>query len=267
MKNQANFLLLLCTKDIELIKLVQDTDIDSIIVEWERIDESDHNPIDEQLIKSEWGETFQKVRANTNKHLICRLNPNHLHRNLELETAISLGADEIWLPKITTIEEVENALDLINNRCQLGIVIETVEAVKLAPKFNQLPLSHVHIGLNDLRDALRKPHSFYALIDGTVENILKNLNIPYGFGGLTLPEKGSPIPCQLLMGELIRLKCKFSLLRRSFIADTVGKNLKTEVEKIGQALNQKSLRNQEQIRSDHQKFTELVKKLLHEGEN
>lgn len=258
MKNINKLKLLLCTKDINLVHLAEKTDIDGIIVEWERIEENDNNLIEKQIIESEWGKILEEIRNQTNKHLICRLNPNHSLRNFELETAISLGADEIWLPKISTFQEVEKALNLIDNRCQLGVVIETEEGIKLAEKLNQLPLSHIHIGLNDLRDALGKPHSFYSLIDGTVENIVKNLVIPYGFGGLTLPEKGSPIPCQLLMGELIRLGCNFSLLRRSFIADTLNKNWQEEVTKIRSELNKIYARSQEQIELDHIKFSRLV---------
>ncbi len=95
-----------------------------------------------------------------------------------------------------------------------------------------------------------------------MENIVKNLIIPYGFGGLTLPEKGSPIPCKLLMGELMRLGCNFSLLRRSFLADTITKNWQENVTKIRLELNKINTRSQEQIELDHAQFSQLVNKIL-----
>ncbi|MBF2057830.1 MAG: hypothetical protein IGQ45_11590 [Cyanobacterium sp. T60_A2020_053] len=146
---------------------------------------------------------------------------------------------------------MERALNVINNTCRLGIVIETKNAIKLAKELNQLPLSHIHIGLNDLRDALQKPHSFYSLIDQTIDNLVNDLTIPYGFGGLT-------IPCQLLMGELIRLQCSFSLLRHSFITDIFGKNWQEELTKIRLELNRIKQLSTTETQYNHQKFKDLL---------
>lgn len=66
---------------------------------------------------------------------------------------------------------------------------------------------------------------FRAVSDGTVERVQRHFSIPFGFGGLTLPERGNPIPCRLLIGEMIRLSCNFSFLRRPFFRDTGGENL------------------------------------------
>ncbi|HEX7705339.1 MAG TPA: hypothetical protein VF701_02675, partial [Thermoanaerobaculia bacterium] len=40
-----------------------------------------------------------------------------------------------------------------------------------------------------------------------------------GFAGLTHPAGGAPIPCRLLISEMVRLECTFSFVRRSFRRD------------------------------------------------
>ena len=50
--------------------------------------------------------------------------------------------------------------------------------------------------------------------------------------GLTVPEGGHPVPCRLLAGELARLGASFTFLRRSFHADTAGRDLDVEVPRI-----------------------------------
>lgn len=262
MNSNNYFQLLLCSCDPHIVKSCSEAGVDGVIVEWERIEQQIDDSINFLNIKAEMSENLKKVRNSTRDLVICRLNPYHLYTEIEIETAISLGADEIWLPKVSTLKEVETIIAIVNSRSQIGIVIETIEALNLIKELTQLPLTRIHIGLNDLRDALKNPHSFCSLVDGTIENIVKNLTIPYGFGGLTLPDQGSPIPCTLLMGELIRLGCSFSLLRRSFISDTRGKDLTQEIPRIREKLTELASRCSQEIVKDHQIFSQLVHNLI-----
>jgi citrate lyase beta subunit len=194
------FELLLCSTDLSLIQASVNAGVDGVIVEWENI-EGDRSPV----LTSEMIKTLEKVRSVRDAWVICRLNTYYKGTKKELALAIAQKADEIWLPKVQSLEEVTQVLNWANNQVKVGIVIETVEAMNLSPKLATLPLHRVHIGLNDLGENLGNPHPFYALIDGTVEKILQNFKISTGFGGLTLPDKGDPIPCHLLMRELTRL--------------------------------------------------------------
>lgn len=256
--NQQNlyFELLLCSTDLLLIKESIKAGVDGVIVEWENI-EGDRSPI----ITSEMVKTLEQVRQMTDTWIICRLNPYYERTIEEIELAIAHKVDEIWLPKVQSGEEVIQVLNWADNRVKIGIVVETVEAMNLSSQLAELPLYRVHIGLNDLRDNLNNPHSFCTLIDGTVEKILKNFHISSGFGGLTLPHKGYPIPCHLLMGELARLGCNFSLLRRSFIADIQGKNLAREIPCIKNYMSEITQRSPQQIETEHQEFLRQVKNL------
>jgi hypothetical protein len=60
---------------------------------------------------------------------------------------------------------------------------------------------------------------FLALGDGTLDRLRPLFAAPFGFGGLTHPDRGTPIPSRLLLNEMVRLGCDFTFLRRSFHAD------------------------------------------------
>jgi hypothetical protein len=106
------------------------------------------------------------------------------------------------------------------------------------------------VGLNDLAIDRGERNIFRAVLDGTVERVRRHFSIPFGFGGLTLPERGDPIPCRLLMGEMIRLGCNFSFLRRSFFRDTGGEDLPRHVSRIHEALRAAEGRSVEEIERD-----------------
>ena len=46
----------------------------------------------------------------------------------------------------------------------------------------------------------------------------------YGFGGLTDPERGHPLPARLLMGEIVAAGCIFAMMRNAFV-DRRGREL------------------------------------------
>jgi hypothetical protein len=107
------------------------------------------------------------------------------------------------------------------------------------------------VGLNDLAIDRACPNIFQAVIDGTVENIRQAFTVPFGFAGLTLPDRGFPIPCRLLIGEMARLKCQFSFLRRSFHRDIQGRDLVIEVPRLLDSLHQARLRSPAAVAQDH----------------
>ena len=109
------------------------------------------------------------------------------------------------------------------------------------------PLSRVYVGLNDLAIDRRSPSIFSAILDGTVERVRRASRVPFGFAGLTLPDAGYPIPCRLLAGELVRLDCDFTFLRRSFRRDVAGKVLGDEVARMHDTLDLAAARSPEEV--------------------
>jgi hypothetical protein len=262
-----SFQLFLCSSSPHLAVAVDESGIDGVIVEWENSllepsDGSDCLPVNS--VSPDKVNALQQVRHATNRWVICRLNAFGAHTRTEIETAIDNGADEIWLPKISTLKEAEAVFAQVGRRCAVGIVIETEAALEIADKLSALPIAHIHLGVNDLAEALGKPHHLCALMDGTIEQLFKKVGsaVPYGCIGLTVPERQHPIPSRLLMGELMRLNCRFGLLRGSFLKDTTGQNLPQEVAKIRKALRELSARTEDEKWRDQQALYRHIKALL-----
>ncbi len=252
------FQLLLCSHDPQWISCAVDAGVDAIVVEWEAIEESDaKGPV--RGAEADLLARLRQVRVSTAAHVICRVNPWCDGSPQELSMAIDAGADELLLPKVSQLSDVENTLKIINGQVPLGIVVETPAAITVAGLLAELPITRIHIGLNDLAAGLGYRHPFLAIVDGTVEHILSHFDQPSGFGGLTLPSKGSPYPCHLLMGELLRLRCSFSLLRRSFLGDTTPSHAAGALAQIRSALDASANRDHHQISQESHDFSELVR--------
>jgi hypothetical protein len=230
--------------------------VDAVLIDWEYSGKERRQASADTQINHDTVDDLRRVRACTDAHVICRINgrgeamTGEVRQTIEaeagepplaadeIEQAIGSGADELLLPMVRSVEEVELVLDQVAGRCGVGILIETVEAVELVEELARLPLSRVYVGLNDLAIERKSQNIFIPLIDGTLERIRRPFHVPFGFGGLTLPDRGYPIPCRLLIGELARLDCDFSFLRRSFHADIRGRDQAVEVPRIHDALSE-----------------------------
>jgi hypothetical protein len=116
----------------------------------------------------------------------------------------------------------------------------------------------VYVGLNDLAIDRGTCNLFQAVVDGTVERVRRAIAVPFGFGGLTLPERGEPISCRLLMGEMTRLDCHFSFLRRSFRRDSKGRPLADVVARIRAGLEASRQRTDSQVACDREALRHAV---------
>lgn len=255
----AAFELLLFATDPELIRRAVSAGVNGIIVDWEHLGKATRQAGADTQINYHTLADLERVRASTSAPVLCRINGFGLTTADEIEAAIGAGADELLLPMVRHPREVERALVLINGRCRLGILVETVEALRHLPALAQLPLARVYVGLNDLALARGTPNIFTAIADGTVARIRRHFSVPFGFGGLTVPEGGRPIPCRLLMGELARLDCRFTFLRRSFCADTAGRDLNVEIARIRAALEGAWQRPPAAVAEDHARLLAAIR--------
>ena len=191
---------------------------------------------DTQINEHGW-QDIAEVKQDKKTYVICRLNGINEQTALEVNRALDLGVDELLIPMVRKMSEVSDVLKLAENRAHVSVMIETLEAIEISRQLDQLPLARVYVGLNDL-SICRQSHSiFSALADGTVESIRgKFRKIPFGFGGLTIPGYGSPLPVEHFLGEMTRLECAFTFLRRSFFRDTANRNLKDELPIISSAV-------------------------------
>jgi HpcH/HpaI aldolase/citrate lyase family len=242
----------------ETIKLAQQN-IDAIIIDWENKGKDTRQFAFDTQINDHSLEDLIALRFVFKKKIICRINGGIYITEKEIKSAIDAGADEILLPMVTHPNEVLKVLNFINGQCPLGILVETNKAVACIGDLIHLPLRRIYFGLNDFAIDNNNRNIFLPIATKTVELIrLECSHISFGFGGLTHPSLGSPLPCKMLLDEMARLRCDFTFLRRSFYqslnhfpVETVLKDLKTAWE---DSFN----RDKEEVNNDFQQLKNLI---------
>ncbi len=231
------FQLLVFSTDVTLVPHAVSAGVDGVVIDWERRGKHRRQALCDTQINDDTPEDLRRVRAVTAAPVICRINGVCDSTPTEIEAALECGASEILVPMIRTVREAAEVLELVGGRCGVGILIETEDAVQRAAALAALPLSRVYVGLNNLAINRGNPNLFDAVTDGTVERVRRVCDRPFGFGGLTMPALGHPIPCRLLIAEMMRLECAFSFLRRSFHRNLTGRSLPGVVAAIREGLD------------------------------
>lgn len=172
----------------------------------------------------------EQVRAAAPElRVVCRLDSFRTIGTGVLDQAreaVSAGAHEVILPMVDAIDEVDAILEAVAGRADVGVMIETEKAIASVGQFDTLPLRRVFVGLNDLMIERRSRHLFEGVLDGTVERLRPRFrSLAFGFGGMTLPDRGHPVPSRLMIAELARMHCDFTFLRRSFYRDVAASGL------------------------------------------
>jgi hypothetical protein len=217
----------------ELIVPAVEGGLAGVVVDWERIGKAGRQRGADTHIAADTLEDLVRVRACTDARVICRVDGPGAWTAEEIERAIAAGADEVLLPMVRRVEQVEAALAAADGRVGVGILVETLEAVAAAAQLAELPLARIYVGLTDLSIERGSPSIFTAVADGTVERVRDAVgDVAFGFGGMTVPEGGHPIPARLLLGELVRLGADFTFLRRSFWRDVEGRDAAQAVRSI-----------------------------------
>jgi hypothetical protein len=252
------FDLWLFSNDCRTIQEAVGAGVTGIVIDWERRGKHARQALADTQIGQDTFDDLVRVRACTAARLVCRINGDGGTPTEDIEKAIAGGADEILLPMVRSAIEVTAVLDQIRSRCRLGILVETVSACQQVDELARLPLSHVYVGLNDLSIERGSPSIFTAVADGTLDRVRKAFSIPFGFGGLTLPDRGHPIPARLLVGEMMRIGCRFSFLRRSFHRDVRGHPMSEGIAQILCELERAQRRPAAEIERDRRALEETI---------
>lgn len=192
----STFELLLFSTDPVFIQRAVAGGVAGLVVDWEAAGKAERQRGFDTEINCDTPEDLRRVRAATSARVLCRINAFNPDSRQEMEEALRGGADEVLLPMVRSTTEVEQVLHWVAGRAGVGILVETREAVGLAEKLSRYPLSRVYVGLNDLAIDRGRANIFAALADGTVEYLRGVFRVPFGFGGLTLPHRGYPVPCR-----------------------------------------------------------------------
>lgn len=232
-----------------------------VIIDWENRGKRERQSGFDTQINRDTPLDLSRARQSGGHDILCRINGFGPSTPQEVEEAVAGGATEILLPMVRETGEVTHTLRLIAGRIKLGMLIETRQAAQQAAAFGALPLSRIYVGLNDLSIDLGNRSLFRALYDGTVDRIRMELMrsaVPFGIGGMTLPEFGSPIPCSMLAGEIARLDASFTFLRRSFLRDIQGRQPEIEIPRMLGELERKRARTAAQVERDRLQFAETA---------
>lgn len=171
-------------------------------------------------------EDVRNIRAVLkDAELLVRVNPVHEvmedypSTEDEIDEVIAAGADIIMLPFFKKVSEVQRFLEAVKRRCRTMLLLETPEAVNVLDEILALPgIDEIHIGINDLSMGYGKKFMFELLVDGTVEEICRKLEIAgrfYGFGGIASLGRGL-VPAEMIIKEHYRLGSHMAILSRSF---------------------------------------------------
>lgn len=152
-------------------------------------------------------------------HLLVRVNPLHEGSRAEIDDVIARGADSVMLPMFRTREDLARFLDLLNGRAESLPLVETVAALRAIPELVEtLPVTGLHIGLNDLHLELGMRFMFQPMANGLLDEpaaALRQHDVPFGIGGLARADEGIVSP-NVLLGEHVRLGSTAAILSRTF---------------------------------------------------
>jgi hypothetical protein len=234
----------------------------SVIVDWENLGKNDRQNGHKFEINQDRPEDVKLLTGNLRIPVTVRVNSLGQHTRDEVDLALSLGARILMLPMATAPSEVAEFLRIVKKRAGTVIQIETWDLAKRAQELINLEWDFAHIGLNDLSISLNNKWIWEALYDGTIERIctaLKGRN--YGFGGATIVGGGSPIPFVHLLNEMLRLKCRMAILRRTFKREIQNLDMDKEMKTLYEAVRQSNFRSWESVDEDKQTLNKILSDL------
>ena len=204
--------------------------------------------------------------------IMARTDPMNPGLPEQIEASIHNGADVIMLPMWRTADDLRRLVDMVGGRALTMPLLETPEAVDNLNEALTVPgIDQMHIGLNDLHLGYHRKFMFELLADGTVEKLCRQIReagIPYGFGGVGRPGKGT-LPAEYILGEHVRLGSSFVILSRSFcninsISDYAEMELlfQNGVRDIRSVLREDATWTKEQLEANRQKVVERVNQIV-----
>ncbi len=219
--------LIYITNNPDVALIAEKNGVDRIFVDMEYIDKAKRQHGRDCVLNHHTFEDEIAIRkAITKSEVLVRVNPIHDEQadgypgtEDEIERVLQAGADIVMLPYFKTVNEVDRFLEAVNGRARTMLLLETAEAAKLVDEVASLDgVDEVHIGLNDLSISYHSNFMFELLSNGTVERLcrhLKQLDKPYGFGGLASLGRGM-VPAEMIIKEHYRLGSTGAILSRSF---------------------------------------------------
>lgn len=250
--------LLLFHRDLDTSLACLDAGVDGIIIDLETRGKAERQSGFDTEINAHSISNLTDLRAKTGARLFCRLSSPDADAS-EIARVIEAGADEVIVPMLTSAEQTQRVCEQIGKACKITLMVETGSMAQEVSKINSLPIERVYVGLNDLHISRGTRSIFAPFQDGLLDSIRRDITTPkFGFAGITLPTKGSPLKALHLYNEMARLDAQFTFLRRSFYKDTAGISFAAAVTQIRNGFEAAQMRTKEEIEADHQEMIQAV---------
>lgn len=211
---------LMIVDDPEIAGYVSENGVDRLFVDIESIGKEERQKGLATWKSKQTLEDISKIReAAPSAHILVRINPLFEGTAAELDEAIARGADSIMLPMFRSYDELARFFDILDGRAEALPLVETNAALQAIPEFiDKLPLTGLHIGLNDLHLDLGMDFMFQPIAEGLLEApcaALREAGISFGIGGVARAREGIVSP-DFLLGEHVRLGSSATILSRTF---------------------------------------------------
>lgn len=237
--------------------------VDGLIVDLERSGKHRRQEGADTEINEHRPEDLELSRELGARLRYCRLEGPGCWRPEQVEEVIGRGATHLLLPMVERPEQVATLLERVAGRAAVGILVETVAAVGEAAALAALPIFGAFVGLNDLAIERRSRSLFAALADGTVERVREAFaGKEFGFAGVTVVDRGEPLPARLLLAEMARLGATFAFLRRSFRRDLLGRDAHFEIRRVRETWAELLARPAAAIESDRRALAARLAELV-----
>lgn len=229
-----------------------------VVVDWEMPAEAGRQ-VNLELHQSNLDLVLGELSTAIHCPVMCRVNQYSDNTEEEVARALSQGANSILLPMVRKFEDALDFKNIISGKAKWGLMIETPEALEIAQQLAGLEPDFVYVGLFDLMYTRDRKHLFEPLVNGEVTALRRQFHhIPFGVAGLTVIDRGEPIPSLELLKELSYQNCDFTFLRRSFKRDICNRNMREEINLLNDAWQLLSKRADLTKSEDHQKFISLI---------
>lgn len=249
--------ILLFTVDAALARRALAANIAGLVVDWEDRRTTGERAAFDNGSGPDTPDDLRRIAALGGARVVCRLNPAGAASRDEVELAIAHGATDLLVPMVERAQDLAAIQGMAGDRAQVGAMIETVEACRNATEIARATPAFVYVGLLDLAISRGEGNVFRPLADGTADRLREEFgDVRFGIGGVTVTDRGSPVPCPVLLGEMARLRSDFVFARRSYLRDAVGRDLVEEGLRLRSLWCQLRARDAAGVARDHEEFVE-----------
>lgn len=238
MSHGAPFVLTLFTNEPALAAACDAGGVDRIGVDMERIGKGQRQGHLATWISDHAESDLARIRPLLrHAQLFTRCNPVHPGLRSEIDRLVAAGVRVIMLPYFKTLADAETFVRFVDGRAHPVLLVETAEAANLIADLCRIDgVSEIHIGLNDLRLSLGWPSHFHVLVSDFLERVcapVLEAGHRLGIGGLgRAHDNDLPVPADLVVAQVVRLRATASLVSRSFFRAPAPADLVAEFARL-----------------------------------